>query len=156
MVRRELTGLQSRPPAVDIHRELVRFHGHPEVRATHRNTIEFTRNDLLTPRGDCIVGVRAERALAGLSEEFKQALRATVRITFIIEIDGASFSFRAMGDPRLKLASPTDMVIRKSDYICERTLAIKSEAAAIDIPRAMITLLRNGDAEGKLRMEVEN
>jgi hypothetical protein len=59
-----------------------------------------------------------------------------------------------MGDPELRLASPTEMVIRKSDYICGRTLAIRSEAAAIDLPRALVTLLRNRETEGRLTMEV--
>jgi hypothetical protein len=139
---------------VSICSELVRFRGHPEVRATHMTTIELTTRDHLTPRGNCIVGVSANRALAGLAEDFKRALRARVRITFVIEADGVSFSFRAMGDPELKLTSPTDMVIRKSDYICGRTLAIGSEAAAIDIPRGLISSLRKRETEGRLRMEV--
>jgi len=139
-----------------ICRELVRFRGHPEVRASHRTTLELTTHDHLTPRGDCIIGVSADKGPAGLSESFRRALRASVRITFIIEVDGVSFSFRAMGDPELRLTSPAEMVIRKSDYVCGRTLAVRSEAAAIDLPRAMVSSLRNRETVGRLTMEVRD
>ena len=142
------------PGAVSICTESVHFRGHTEVRATHPTTIEFTTFSRLTPAGNCIVGVSADRGLSGLSVDFRRALRARVRIAFIIEVRGVSFSFHAMGDPELRLTSPTDMVIRRSEYICGRTLAIRSEAAAIDVPRALIDLLRDPDTEGRLTMEV--
>jgi hypothetical protein len=135
--------------------EVIRFHGHPEVRATHARTIELTREDYLTANGDCIVGVEADRGLAELSEEFKKRVQSGFHITVSIQAGGESFRFGATGDHRLLLSSEVDMVIRKSGYICGRTLAVRSDAAAIDIPRAMVRSLRSRATEGKFIVEVE-
>ncbi|MCD6348217.1 MAG: DUF371 domain-containing protein, partial [Candidatus Korarchaeota archaeon] len=53
------------------------------------------------------------------------------------------FSFRAWGDRELKLKHGSDAVVRRSAYIDDRTLAIRSTAAAKDLPRSMIRTLRN-------------
>jgi len=37
-----------------------RIYGHENVRALHKNTIEFTKDDFLSVNGDCIVGIKAE------------------------------------------------------------------------------------------------
>ncbi len=56
---------------------------------------------------------------------------------------GKIFEFKAFGNPNLILSHGKDAVIRKSEYICERTLLIKSEKAAIDVDREFINLLRD-------------
>jgi len=43
----------------------------------------------------------------------------------------------------LILTHPTDMVIRKSDYICNRTLAIRADKSANDLPRELVEKLKN-------------
>jgi hypothetical protein len=65
-----------------------------------------------------------------------------------------SFDVRARGDPRLELSHARDIVIRKSDFASERTLAVKADAAAKDIPRKMVELLRNPETEGYIEIEV--
>ncbi len=136
-------------------REVIRFHGHPEVRATHVRTIEVTRDTELTVNGDCIVGLGADRGLVDLPEMFRRRLQAGVQVIFTIDVAGESFSFRAEGDRRLGLSNRKDVVIRKSGYVCGRTLAVRSEAAAVDLPRSMVRMLRRTEAEGELAMEVE-
>ena len=93
--------------------------------------------------------------MADLSEEFKKRIQSGVRVTFSIHAGGESFKFGAAGDPRLQLSSEMEMVIRKSGYISGRTFAVRSEAAAIDLPRTMVSSLRNRATEGKLIVEVE-
>ncbi len=136
-------------------REVIRFHGHPEVRATHVRTIEVTKDTELTVNGDCIVGLGADRGLLDLPERFRKRLQAGVAVTFTLDLSGESFSFRAEGDTRLGLLNRKEMVIRKSDYVCGRTLAVRSEAAAVDLPRSMVKMLRRRETEGELAMEVE-
>ena len=125
------------------------------VRAAHERTIEITTEVHLTPRGDCIIGVGAAKGIAQLSESTKQALRsdgAKVRLTIVAP--GGEFSFAARGCKELSFESPTDMVIRKSSFVCGRTLAILAESSAREIPRGLVGSLKSPEAAGMLRIEV--
>jgi len=136
--------------------ERVAFRGHPLVLALHPTTIEITTEGHLTRKGDCIVGVSAEKGCAGLSEEVKRALaNSESSVVIRISVGGESFELKASGDPRLTLAHPHDMVIRKSDFVSERTLAVRADAAAKDIPREMVRMLKNPDSTGYLEVEVQ-
>ena len=120
--------------------------GHPNVRATHRTTLEFTKEAHLTPRGDCIVAVRAERGPLELRPEFRAAVRVEgVRVELVLEVEGFKEVVSGFGSPSLTLTHPTDVVIRKSRYTCPRTLMIRADKAAYDLPRPIIKLLRRTD-----------
>jgi len=62
-------------------REVIRARGHEHVAATHESTFEVTTDDWLTPAGDCIVGIEADRAPADFDADFVAACRdpATTR-----------------------------------------------------------------------------
>jgi len=133
-------------------REVIHCRGHENVKATHRSTLEITREDFLTPKGDCIICVSADKALSDLSEEFKNALRRGSRLRVVILAGEISDELTAHGSPELKLESPVSMVIRKSNYVDGRTLAIKANKAAKDIKRELVELLRN--PETRVRVEL--
>lgn len=136
--------------------EEVPFVGHPMVRATHERTIEITTEAHLTPRGDCILGVRAAKGVAQLAASLKEALRsdgALVKLT--IEAPGGRYSFGARGSNELTLGDSRDMVIRTSGYVCGRTLAVRAESSARDIPREIVRSLKSPGAAGLLRIEVQ-
>jgi len=136
-------------------KEEVSFVGHAMVRATHGKTIEITTEEHLTPRGDCIIGVGASKGIAQLSPSMKRALRSDdARVRFTIVAPGAEFSFLARGSKDLSFESPTDMVIRRSSFVCGRTLAIHAESSAIEIPRGLVGTLKSPGAVGLLRIEV--
>ena len=40
--------------------EIVIARGHPNIRATHKTTLEVTKEKELSPRGDCIIGICAD------------------------------------------------------------------------------------------------
>ncbi len=128
---------------VDILVERFRCRGHPNVRATHRSTLEFTREEHLTPRGDCIVCVAAEKTVRDLSDEIKVALRSGASVTVTIRVGDVYDTIKARGSPALLLDDETSIVIRKSDYIDSRTLAVGSNKAARDLDRRLVELLRN-------------
>lgn len=133
----------------------VEFFGHPMVRSRHRNTIEVTREPNLTPRGDCIIGVRADKGLTDLSSGVREAIRTEgSELVMTIEVLSDTFTVRAAGSGRLPLEDAHEMVIRKSDFISPRTLAIRADAAAKDIPRRMVESLRSPGTRGLLRIEV--
>lgn len=133
----------------------IPFAGHPNVRATHRTTTEITVEGSLTPRGDCIVGVGAGIGCSALPDDVKHILRrgdSRVRIT--IRVGARSFVIRGRGDPGLALEHRSDMVIRKSAFLCPRTLAVECDAASVDMPREMAQDLREG-AGGVMTIDVD-
>ena len=113
-----------------------------------------TSDENLSTRGDCIIAVRAERGLRDLSPRMKEVIRregSTLRL--LIETEGKTFTVEGFGDPRLTLSHPSDMVIRKSGYICDRTLMIRADKAACDIDFSMIELLRKENCQISLTIE---
>lgn len=135
--------------------EEVPFVGHAMVRALHERTIEITTEEHLTLRGDCIVGVSASKGVAQLSPPMKRALRSDgARVRLTIVAPGGEFSFAARGSKDLSFESPTDIVIRRSSFVCGRTLAILAESSAREIPRELVGTLKSPRALGLLRIEV--
>ena len=137
-------------------KDTVTFRGHAMVRSAHPTTIEVTTEEYLTENGDCIVGVGASKGCQGLDEAVKEGLRrAGSRVTIRLSAGGETFVVNARGDPRLELSHPHDMVIRKSDFVSERTLAVGADRSARDIPREMVRLLKDPKTTGMLEIEVE-
>jgi len=130
--------------------------GHPNVRATHRTTLEFTKEAHLTPRGDCIVAVRAERGPLELKPEFREAVRADgSRVELVLEVGEFREVISGFGSSRLSLSHPTDFVVRKSRYTCPRTLMIRADKAACDLSRSLIRLLQSPDTQCKITLTVQ-
>jgi hypothetical protein len=124
--------------------EIILAYGHKNIQATHRSTLEITKEAQLSKKGDCIIAVSADKAVADLSSKFKDNLRKeNVKITMLIEAGEVVEVVNASGNPQLILTHPTDMVVRKSSYICSRTLAIRTDKAACDLSREFVEKLRN-------------
>ncbi|MCS7141080.1 MAG: DUF371 domain-containing protein [Candidatus Nitrosocaldus sp.] len=129
--------------------EEVAFYGHRNVRALHRGTLELTKDGHLTLRGDCIVGVRADKACSDLNATIGDRIREEGReIMFTIVVRGMEWSFTARGCSRLTLEDDRSLVIRKSRFVCPRTLAIMSSASAADMPREMVGMLMDESTRG--------
>lgn len=127
----------------------IRFKGHANVIATHSSTLELTRDEYLTPRGDCIIGVGSDKSAATLTDESKKYLRGYNPVFFELRVGGENYVFCAWGDPRLRPSDTRSIVIRRSSYVCPRTIAVRSTAAAADIPRGVVERLKRG-ARGTL------
>ncbi len=141
------------PPA-EI-REVIFGCGHENIQATHKTTLEFTKDEQLSKKGDCIVAVAADKALADLSAEFKEKLRKPhAKLTITIEVGEIVEQVNAHGSPQLILTHPTDMVIRKSDYVCSRTLAVRADKAAQDLSRNLVKKLKNPEQKVKITLLV--
>ncbi|HIE36781.1 TPA: DUF371 domain-containing protein [Candidatus Geothermarchaeota archaeon] len=124
--------------------EYIRAYGHPNIKATHKTTLEITREDYLTPRGDCIIGVKADKAVTDLSPEFKSLIKKDDAI-LLVELSSGEIKdyILAHGNRNLVLNSKESIVIRKSSHIDTRTVAIGSNKAARDINRKLINYLKN-------------
>lgn len=137
--------------------EVIEAYGHQNVRSTHKTTFEITKEVDLTKHGDCIVAVNATKGAADLSPNFKEAARKeNAKITVIIEIDGKIENVRASGNPRLSFTHPTDLVVRKSGYICGRTVAVRADKAASDFSRKIVEKMRSSIQKIEVALTVES
>jgi hypothetical protein len=134
----------------------VTFYGHPNVQSLHAKTVEITKDEHLTLRGDCIIGVRANKACADLDETLKRKLRLNDSVVKIeIMVGSESFVINGKGDRRLSLENPHDIVIRKTNFVCPRTMSVKCDRASSDMPRKLVKMLQDKDAKGIFRIIVE-
>ena len=136
-------------------RESFTAWGHRNVKATHRTTLEITRETFLTERGDCIVAVMSEKSVSNLSPKVKEALRQEgSRALLIIRALDVEDVVMGYGSARLLLTDAISMVCRRSDYVCPRTLMIRCDKAARDLDRELIDYLRRG-LQAYVTIEVE-
>jgi hypothetical protein len=136
--------------------EIIFALGHNSIQATHKSTLEITKEAELSKRGDCIIAVSADKAMADLNSEFKEDLRKeNAKITMLIEAGDIVEVVSAFGSSRLILTHPTDMVVRKSNYICNRTLAIQVDKAACDLSRRLVEKLKNPKQKVKITLTVK-
>jgi hypothetical protein len=141
-------------PTAEV-REVICGCGHENMQATHKTTLEFTKDGHLSKKGDCIVAVAADKALADLTAEFKENLRKpNAKLTITIEADGITGQVNAEGSPHLILTHPTDIVVRKSDYVSSRTLAVHADKAACDLSRDLVEKLKNPKQKVKITLAV--
>ncbi|WP_134669260.1 DUF371 domain-containing protein [Halorussus marinus] len=125
--------------------EVIHATGHEHVSAAHASTFEVTTDDFLTPAGDCILGIEADRAPADFDPEFVAACRdaeATVTATF--EADGHRETVTGRGDPDLTFESDRSAVGRTSDYVDDRTVMVGAEFAAEAFDRDLAAALAAG------------
>ncbi|UCH37204.1 MAG: DUF371 domain-containing protein [Candidatus Bathyarchaeota archaeon] len=124
--------------------ETIEAWGHPNINATHTTTLELTKTTHLTQRGDCIVAVNASKGIRDLSLPFKQmAKHHDAQIIATIEAGGYQEAIIGRGHPQLLFSHSTDLVVRKSDYVCDRTLMIGATKAAVDLSRNLVEVLQN-------------
>ncbi|MGC9079340.1 MAG: DUF371 domain-containing protein [Nanopusillaceae archaeon] len=121
---------------------VINVKGHKLVKATHRSTLEITKDNFLTERGDCIIGINSSHSVKDLPDDLKQHLLDEGKIRIIIKIDDLIDDIVAYGSKKLILKNERSIVIRKSDYIDERTLAIYANKSAKDIDRRIIDKIR--------------
>lgn len=134
----------------------IKFSGHENIRSNHQKTIEITKESHLTPQGDCIVGVNAKSSCADLPKELKNKLKnPESKVTFSIKVGDDDFVVEGRGHPDLILTHTEDIVIRKSDFICPRTLAIKCDKASDLLPRSMVTRLQDPKTVGIFTIVVD-
>jgi len=134
----------------------IGFSGHENIRSNHQKTIEITKESYLTPQGDCIVGVNATSSCADLPQELKDKLKASdAKITFSIRVGEHEFVLEGKGHPDLILTHSEDIVIRKSNFICSRTLAVKCDKASDLLPKVMVSLLRDPKTKGTFTITVD-
>lgn len=119
--------------------------GHPNIRGLHRTTFEVTCEDELSLQGDCIIGVSADKSAADLGDDFRSLL-ADDSATLItrLEAEGIICEIRSRGSCGMTLDHLTDLVWRRSDFVCGRTIGIGSDYVARTLPRDLVRVLSEG------------
>jgi hypothetical protein len=136
--------------------ESVTFLGHRNVRCLHDKTIEITKDVSLSTKGDCIAGVSASKACNDFDNEFKAKLIDIGReVNLEIIAGGMTFRIQGFTDDRLTLSHSHDIVIRKSSYICPRTLCVLCDKASSDIPRDLVMKLQDPTTIAELKISVD-
>ena len=116
----------------------------------------ITREPRLTTRGDCIVAVAAEVGVGGLDSTMKAAMRSRdAKIKLFLKAGDVVFAVSGRGDPGLTLTHMNDMVARKSSYFCDRTVMVRADKAACDIPPPLLRLLKEPERAVNLELVVE-
>ena len=134
----------------------IQFSGHENIRSNHQKTIEITKESHLTPSGDCIIGVNASASCADLPPLLKKKLQnPNSKVTFSIKVGKHEFNVEGRGHENLILTHLEDIVIRKSDFVCPRTLAVKCDKSSDLIPREMILLLQNPKTQGTFTIIID-
>jgi hypothetical protein len=135
--------------------EVVKARGHEHVAATHGSTLELTTDDYLTPAGDCIAGVEADRAPADFDQSFVDACRRVdARVVAEFETDCHADRVTGRGHPELTFENDRSLVCRTSEYVDDRTVMVDADRAAADLDRDLVAALARG-ADLAVRLRVD-
>lgn len=130
--------------------------GHPNILATHKTTLEFTKDNEISLRGDCIVGVKADFDLNKIKKFFKKIKneKIIIRIQTTSTNNHKKIQETILAQINPKFDSNDEFVIRKTNFVSERTFAIKSNKAAFDLNRQVINFLK--EKRNKISVIIEN
>ena len=132
-------------------------YGHPNILGTHKATLEFTKDDALSLKGDCIVGVKADFKLNKLKEFIKASSNKKVTITIqAISKDKKHQKIKEEVSAELNanFNDSKEFVIRKTNFVSERTFAISSNKAALGLNRDLIQFLK--EKSSKIGVIIKN
>jgi len=132
--------------------QVIEANGHPNMLGTHKTTIEVTKDSDLTKKGDCIIGVGSNIACSDLNTECKEALQTEKQFLVKIIVNQKEDMFQGFGSKLLTLHHIHDIVFRKSEYVCDRTIMIRCTKAAWDIDRIIMKEMKKNDS--KIRIEI--
>ncbi|MDO5849350.1 MAG: DUF371 domain-containing protein [Methanobrevibacter sp.] len=117
--------------------------GHKNVTSNHKSTFEITTDPEIGPTADCIIGVAMDKTMNNFSEEFKSKIaNPSTEIHVILDTENGHDEIVGYGHEDLDLTHQSDIVCRKSDYVCNRTLMINADKAAKDLDKNLIDDLK--------------
>ena len=122
----------------------IKTKGHKNVTSNHKSTFEITKDSEIGITADCIIGTDMDKSMLDFPQDFKDEIaNSNSQIKVIFDSENGHDEIVGFGHENLSLTHPTDIVCRKSDYICSRTLMIKADKSARDIDNKLIEDLKN-------------
>jgi len=116
----------------DGRRAVLRAYGHPDIRATHGQTLELCAEAAITPRATCVIGVGLGYDPADLAR-----LRGPVRVE--IEAGGRRATGTAVINPGHRAGQR--VVLRRAGTGGPETLAVHADLTARDLDRDLVAAL---------------
>ncbi len=121
--------------------------GHNLIKGSHKNTLEFTKENYLTESGDCIIGVNSNFNLKKLKEFVKNNKKARIILkTNKLEEELTCEINKNFQDDK-------ELVIRKSNFLSERTFGIQASKSSKDLSRNFIKQLKNSNSTVTVSIE---
>ena len=115
--------------------------GHKNILATHKTTLEFTKDSEIKIEGDCIVGVSADFD----AKEAKELARKGGRVRVTIQVDDLKEELTGELNPNFSDAK--EIVARMGSFASDRTLVVNADKSAKYLSRKMVEKLRNPETE---------
>ncbi|ACP47239.1 Protein of unknown function DUF371 [Sulfolobus islandicus Y.N.15.51] len=130
----------------------IKIKGHYNIRGLHKTTLEITKDHYLTTRGDCIIGILANKGARDLSESFKKIARNDERFIYaVIRVKELFDIIHGRGSSKFTFENQNKIIFRKSTFIEGSTVMIRSDKASRDINREIINLLKT-EVEGEVHI----
>ena len=114
-------------------------YGHPNIQAAHKTTLEFTKDENVSLKGDCIVGIKADFELKELENFMKKCKNNKILITIS---NNKEIKEKILAEINPNFDDDKEFVIRKTNFISKRTFAINSNKVAFDLNRSLISYLK--------------
>lgn len=135
-------------------KQTITAYGHENVVGNHPTTIEITKDCELSITGDCIIGIGASGACADILPEIRDLIQSSKKVHVILSIGAIQDVVTGWGDPGLTLTHERDIVIRKSNFKCSRTLMINADKAACDLNPELLKRMENPHTKLNFTIEV--
>ncbi|RMD57572.1 DUF371 domain-containing protein [Candidatus Woesearchaeota archaeon] len=116
-----------------------RAKGHQNILATHKTTLEITKEKSLTLKGNCIIAVGADFNPEELAKFAREHKRAVMILKTKDEIDRVKFDLNPTFSDR------EEIVIRLGEHESQRTLGTRADKAARHLNRRLIEYLKKGE-----------
>ncbi|MHA2007430.1 MAG: DUF371 domain-containing protein [Promethearchaeota archaeon] len=134
--------------------EKINAWGHENILCTHNTTIEITKDNKITKRGDCIVAVNATKSCYDLTPDLKNLIQNGKKLKITLKVEDTQDFFYGFGNKKLSLLDRKNIVFRKSDFICDRTALINCSKSSNELNRELIDLLKHPKNELSIIFEV--
>lgn len=128
-------------------------YGHPNILGTHKTTLEFTKDGEVSLKGDCIVGVNADFELLKLNQFIKNSENNKITIAIESISKGKKIKEEISAELNPNFSSNKEFIIRKTDFVSERTFAIRANKAAFGLNRGLIGFLK--EKKNKISVIIE-
>ena len=129
-------------------------YGHPNILAMHKTTSEFTKDNELSLKGDCIVGIRADFELKEIEKFIKKSKNKKISITIKTISKNKKIKDMILAELNPNFCDDKELVIRKTDFISRRTFAIKANKSAFELNMDLIRFLNGKNS--KISVILEN
>ncbi len=121
-------------------------YGHKNIQATHRNTLEITKDDFVTKSGNCIIAIKSNFELRRIIPFLKcKRCKLTIKADNIAQV--ITFT------PNPNFSDEKEIVIRLNYYISDRTLGIDADKSSLFLDNALKEKLKSPEQKIFLTLE---